>query len=307
MTAKSQIPKKHHFIPQFWTKNWASSDGLVQRFTRPHPSKVASLRKHPAAIGWHNRLYELPSAADKSVNFETIFFRKLDQAASDLFKKLLAEPEPHLGAFESEALAIFIISLLHRSPSAIEAMEKLSSIMEAEIRSELRPRYHEVRGKDDPQTVEEFEQQLGPDPHLRHLSGVFREVTASNRLASVFVRLNWRRIQFTDAENNLLLSDDPLIRTNGILQPNGHLAFPPSPKIAIFGLNRPEHFKELIDQPLSNIVTQMNTQAVESARHFVVDRDERQHRFISNRFGQNPRPTLSEASLKTKMAHGAVS
>jgi hypothetical protein len=169
--------------------------------------------------------------------------------------------------------------------------------MEREVRAELRPRYPELRRENDPLTVEEYEASLGPESHLQHLSSVFKEIVASNRLGSLLTRFSWQRLNISADENNLLLSDDPLIRTNGLLSPESHIAFPLTPKIAIFGLMDGNHFYRLVNQPLKDIVKQMNAQAVESARHFIVDVDESQFRFIRNRFGRKPRPTLSEASL----------
>jgi len=298
MQQKQNPPHKHHFVPQFWIKNWAGADDQVQRFRNPYRQVIASERKYPAAVGWHDKLYEIPTHGKKLLDFETLFFKKVDQAAFDLFEKLKTQSAPSLGPIETEALAVFLITLLHRSPAGMLAMRKLSRHMEREIREELRPRYSELKKRGDPPTVEEYEALQDPDSYLDYLAGVFRTVVMSDKIANMLVQLSWRRVLIPDNMRNLLLGDDPLIRTNGIAQPEGHVAFPLTPKIAIFGTFCSNHFDELMDQPLKNIVRQMNTQAVETARHFVVDRDERQLSFVSNRFGKSPRPTLSEASLK---------
>jgi hypothetical protein len=40
--------QKHHYIPEFYLKQWAGSDGRLCEFNRPHKKVVAQM-KHPSA------------------------------------------------------------------------------------------------------------------------------------------------------------------------------------------------------------------------------------------------------------------
>lgn len=298
MSNPPQIPNKHHFIPQFWIKNWAGTDGKVQRFRNPYKRIVSSQRKFPAAVGWFKGLYDISTHGKKTLDFETLLFRKIDQSASNLFNRLKATPLPALRKSDTVSLGIFITSLLHRSPAGLEAMNKLAEKMERDIRADLRPKYSKIRGPNDPPDVESYEALLGPNAHKDHMAGMFHTVLGNENVVNAFINLFWRRIDLPPEAPNLLLSDDPLIRTNGLLYHDGHVAFPLTPRSAVIGVYDEQYFHELFSQPLVKLAKLMNLQAVESAREFVVDQDERQLRFISNRFGSKPRPTLSEASLR---------
>ncbi|WP_394727374.1 DUF4238 domain-containing protein [Altererythrobacter sp. GH1-8] len=293
-----QTPRKHHFVPQFWTKNWLGPDGKAQRFTNPHGNIIVSERKATVAIGWSEKLYNFPTHVEQTLDFETLLFRHIDQRASDLFKKLCVESNPTLSTSETETLAVFLLTLLHRSPAGITAMRALSRIMYEEVRAELRNSYHEVRAKNDPQTVEEYEKLKGPEAYLDHFSNIFRTVVFSEKIAQFLANLHWKRITFKVPDRRLLLSDDPLIRTNGLAGPEGHVAFPLTPYIAIIGCNDSDFFETIFSLNQRELIGRMNEQTVQSARHFVVDIDNSQERFIRNRFGRIPRPTLSEASLR---------
>ena len=275
-------------------------DGKAQRFTKPFGEVIDSKRKPPSAIGWIDKLYEFPHYNKTQLNFESLLFRKVDQRASDLFQKLIEENAPALTSSESEALAVFLMTLLHRSPAGIAAMRELSRIMLAEIRAEIRPRYPELRSPGDPVTVEEYEAGLSADAHLEHFSRIFRTAVISERVGQFLANLHWRKAIFSVDKHSLLLSDDPLIRTNGLANPEGHVAFPVTPRIAMIGVYEKNFFSQIFAQKEKKLITNVNVQAVESARHFVVDVDDKQSRFIVNRFGKKLRPTISEQSLKSK-------
>ena len=297
MSTKQNAPHRHHYIPQFWTKRWRGNDGLVQRFTNPHQNKIVSLRKPTASVGWLDKLYEFPHFNNTLLNFEALFFKDLDQRTSNLFDNIESLPNPNLDEDETEILALFIMTMMHRKPSDIAAMREHSRRIFNEIREELRPSYSELRKEDDPDTVEEYEANQGVDAHLEHFSRLYRTAVLSERIARFLMNLNWRRLIIPETEFRLLLSDDPVIRTNGLAKDDGHLAFPLSPRIAVIGAYSETLLNRVFELQPKQLVKNMNTQAVESARHFVIDKDEAQSRFIQNRFGRSIRPTLSEQSL----------
>ena len=258
------------------------------------------MRKHPASVGWTENLYNFPTYQNRQLNFEILFFRQLDQQTSNVFDKLRTEAEPALTPEETHTLTVFLMTLLHRTPAGVSSMRDLSKRMYNEIRERLRPRYLEIRGPNDPPTVEEYEEQRGAEAYLEHFSNVFRTVVSSQRVGNFLASMSWRRISVPNSCHNLLLSDDPLIRTNGLARADGHLLFPIAPKVAIIGATSEDHLNIILDLAPKVLVRQMNQQAVGAARHFIVDSNEDQIIFIRNRFGTNIRPTLSEQSLTRK-------
>ncbi|GMN03723.1 hypothetical protein MTsPCn3_24540 [Erythrobacter sp. MTPC3] len=273
---------------------------MAQRYTSPFPGVIASHRKHPAAIGWEERLYDFPAMDKKTLDFETLLFKRIDQHASDLFTKLKNSPNPILSKRETETLAVFLLTLMHRSPAGIAAMRQLSKMLFEEVRAEIRDTYNTTRSEIEPLTVEDYEAQQGPDAYLDHFSNIFRSVVFSEKIAAFLANLHWKRVKLEAPDRRLLLSDDPLIRTNGLAGPEGHVAFPLSPKFAIIGCNQSQYFDKIFSQSPRILIGKFNEQTVQSARHFVVGVDEQQDRFVRNRFGKSQRPTLSEQSLNDR-------
>ena len=146
-------PRKHHYIPEFWTKRWVGPDGCAERYTRPIPEKIVSHRKPPSAIGWRESLYILPDFQETTKNFEINFFKIIDQRASDIFDKIDNSNEVKLNKSESVSFSLFILSLLHRSPAAMELLEKSTKSTVESIISDLQTKYDLVRSKNDPETL----------------------------------------------------------------------------------------------------------------------------------------------------------
>lgn len=289
-------PRKHHYIPEFWSKRWTGPDGLAERYTRPYHGKVVAYRKPPSAIGWREALYELPSFQGVKRNFEVEFFKKIDQRASDLFDRIEKSSQVSLTKIETVSFSLFILSLLHRSPSSISLLEFSTKRTLENIILDLSKKYENIRSNKDPKTFEEFYYHYDDIKKLSHLSNVFATLILSENLANFISNLHWFKIDLSGSRFQLLLSDDPLIRTNGLAKPDGHLALPISPRLALIGVYERSYFKSIASQSSTTLARLMNTQTVESAREFVVATDRRQEKFITRRFGQDLRPTLIEQS-----------
>lgn len=50
------IPKKHHYLPQFFMRRWVDADGMVTEYRRPRTELIVK-RKHPAQTGYIVDLY----------------------------------------------------------------------------------------------------------------------------------------------------------------------------------------------------------------------------------------------------------
>jgi hypothetical protein len=52
-------PRKHHYVPVFYLKQWAGGDGRLCQYRRVYDGKVAVNRKHPDATGYKVDLYKI--------------------------------------------------------------------------------------------------------------------------------------------------------------------------------------------------------------------------------------------------------
>src|SRR5271156_4351330 len=91
MSNKMSIPRDHHFVPQFYTKQWIGADNELCEFTRPYKALV-DRRKSPAATGFKRDLYRIEGVSEEICqSIELGFMRLTDQGAHLILQKLLNE------------------------------------------------------------------------------------------------------------------------------------------------------------------------------------------------------------------------
>ena len=87
---------KHHYVPVFYQKLFAASDGLLWVYDR----KLKTYKQlHPRAVCFQNDLYAFEDISKPNQIVETQFFSDIDGSAAAAFKKLptvLASPAPVL-------------------------------------------------------------------------------------------------------------------------------------------------------------------------------------------------------------------
>lgn len=282
----SQKAKRHHFIPQFWIKRWADENGFVKRYRR-FGSYVDVRTEPPKSVGYFHNLYELPVGLRTNHSLEESFFKPLDDRASKVFNVMDQEGDHTLSREQAVTLGVFILSLLNRTP------EGLNSIREA-ANAEYQSALSEACEKFDADVVKAFEA-AQPDnaPDIAFYRNFVKLMTSEN-LVGFISRMHWR-ILYRDTDTHpLLLSDDPLARTNGFRRPGGHFAFPLSPDKMAMAFYEEKLAEETLLVPAKILFDELNAQTVGAARHFVVAKTEKHTRFIRNRFGRDLRPPFGE-------------
>ncbi len=290
--SKSQNPPhRHHYIPQFYLREWTGKDGRLERYTQPYRSKLDIKRRPTKAVGWWDDLYIAPeNDPHKNYFLEWGFFKQLDDRAARVFRKLNGAPIPALSAEDISTWSTFLMSLLHRTPENLAAYKEVAGRLYDEAVPTIRDRYEELRTKDDPETVEEYEASLTAEDRERVVMRNFARVIANPNIGTFLNSLNWSAFDRPEDCPDYLLSDDPLARSNGLKKPDGHVAIAVSPRRLVVGTYEEKFLEEFRRIKPRELVFRMNTWTVEGARHFVASTDLRQTRFIRNRFGANPKP-----------------
>jgi hypothetical protein len=291
MSKAQNPPHRHHYVPQFYLREWTGPDGKLERYTKPIEGKLDIKRRPTKAVGWWEDLYRAPENDPHKDNFlEWGFFKQLDDRAARVFRLLNSTPIPALSAEEISIWSTFLMSLLHRTPEALAAYKETAGRIYDETVPEVRGRYAELRASNDPETVEEYEASLTAEDRERAVMRNFVSVIVNPKIGNFLNRLHWTAFDRPEDCPDYLLSDDPLARTNGLKKPDGHLAIPVSPRRLAVGVYERKFIDEFRGFEPRELIKRMNTWTVEGARHFVVSTDLRQSRFIKNRFGANPEP-----------------
>lgn len=283
----SKIPRKHHYIPQFYLRAWTGYDGRLLRYDNPFGSKITAKRVFTSQVGFEERLYSARNFADTDPEWlETEFFQKIDDGASKALRKLSQTPPLPLSDIEESMWSVFIRSLYHRSPSLLNKyleegvrywIEETPNIVDSALREREFAIDQETREILISNTMNNVE-----DSVLDNLPSVLM----SPRVGQFLNDLKKTIIDIPETCYDFLLSDALPVRTDGLMTEVGHYVIPINPRrllVAAFSEGTLQAIKAL---PANELVKRTNHQVVGYARHFVAARDESQDRFIRNRFGK---------------------
>ncbi len=301
-----QPSRKHHYIPIFWTRQWSGADGCVERFTR-HRS-VVDKRVPPARVGWAQDLYSVPGVApDRAQILEEQYFKQLDDWSAIALRKMVSIPPVPLNEHDVSVWTTFILALLHRTPENLRATKLAGREVWANGVPELRERYLELRKPGDPDTIEDYFAMRGSEESERSLLMTLPQLISNPTLGEHIVSMHWVYIDVPFGQLGLLLSDDPLARTNGILAPGGHFAMPLSPRRLLVIAPERSTIERFNRTPIGQLVRSVNRCTVESARRFVVAQSLAQADYIRASFGRDPKPAFNSnigAAIRAAAAAG---
>jgi hypothetical protein len=94
-------PTDHHYLPQFFLKRWARSDGRVCSWKRLSRNKVAMTPVAPKHTAYEPRLYSIENVPENEAQtIERKFFAKIDSDAANILQFI--ETIPKNDAWNSE-------------------------------------------------------------------------------------------------------------------------------------------------------------------------------------------------------------
>ncbi len=201
-------PKRHHYIPIFYTKQWTGADGRLCEYSRPWKETMAA-RRYPRQVGHADHLYTLPDQPpEKAQIIEKGLMGNVDNWAAQALALMLSisttirDPDGR----RSVGWAQFLYSMIVRNPEhLLKIEEKLASMsLGPEILNELRERYHELRGPNDPTTFEEYEKYLAANPFKVPAQRVLPNIINSKRVARKLTSMIWTIRSVNGATHPLL-------------------------------------------------------------------------------------------------------
>ncbi len=125
LNPQKQVPKKHHFIPQFYLERWTINGRLaVYRRANPRSNVVSVHLKPPKTTGWHDGLYDFHLGIGPNKHaLEVGVFRPVDGFAAQALA-LLEKGAEVRDARLREAWVLFLISLIIRHPTDIRTLRR---------------------------------------------------------------------------------------------------------------------------------------------------------------------------------------
>jgi hypothetical protein len=200
---------------------------------------------------------------------EQAYFQPIDNSAAKAKDELLSDSGGEWSPELVSAWTRFLLALVHRDPHSLSLYrERLKRNLKIFCR-DTQKYLETIREADDPQNYLDM---LAEDP-------TYYDSTALRLLPSVIDNgnvgqsingMNWTVLRLYDPCRSLLISDYPLVMSNGIRRDDGHLALALGPTRLFIACHRKKWLDQLIrDHTPAEIIANYNKCVVERANHFV--------------------------------------
>lgn len=284
------IPLDHHYLPEFFQKRWTTeTNSLVWRFTRPH-KKLDVKKVYPSQAGFETGLYSIPSRADPAARqaLESGFMTPIDTLAADALTyiqqhgKRPDDPKLHNGWTR------FVMSLIYRNPRAIAHLRRKVRENDEATWADIEARYETMKGPDDPATYREYREAAGTSLTDESEAKLISSMIDNANIGAHLNNMHWRFVEYGDPKHSFLLSDDPVMMSNGLRKLEGFLIVPVGPRTMFIAVNDLRVLSAFTSQG-NRVQRALNDAVVRQADHQIIASEESHRAFIDKRFKVSPK------------------
>lgn len=294
-SARSEAPRRQHFIPEFYLKRWRGADGKLVEWSRPDPrsSIVKPRRTAPKGTGYAVGTYDqhLPH---QSGHLEPTLMKPMDDRASVALSHI--EHGVRNADWPSDLRAAwvrFITSLELRHPDDIAALRLVYRERWLGNSNPYEERYQALRRDGDPLTVAEFFASVDPrsleDRALRMIASFVNVPRSTERL----LNMHWFVMEIPP-EAELLTSDRPLIRCDLAL-PDAYWSIPISPTKLFWAVGDWRWQSKVWTRPPKFWAERANRSTVTRASRLAFARTDAQRAFVERNLSRYRTPSIFEA------------
>lgn len=295
-------PKKHHYIPKFYTKRWADKgDGRLVVYSRPH-QRVIDRRLFPDGTGYLEGLYALRDFEPALTNqVEENFFKPVDSQASEALAALERYGDGVKWDVDSRtAWTRFLLSLLLRCPEDLALLRAYWAEESVASDADSEAKYADIRQSDDPATFRDYLLSRPQWEHERTLFEMFQRFIDNETIGTHINQMHWGVIETSKSNLRLMTSDRLIVRSAALKSPQGHLALPVGPSLLFVAASNPTFLTDLRRTPSRDIVMQSNRTVMTNAVKFGYANDLSQRRFVESVFATDHEPRLLEGTVEKR-------
>lgn len=209
-----QIKKKHHYIPKFHLSSWKDESGMLLIYRKDGRGEIESKRKHPSQVCFKNDLYTLKKdmfeSKDQMPDHVENELAKIDDNASRVLTELLSECSlSGLTAKERQFWAIYVNSLIQRTPDRLEALEAM-------MRSIIATTLDDIKSVATPETNHTWETcgKIFNDSNYgeNQVRTMLLQVIREEEWVSSLLEFRWQLIRLDDAfPYKFILTECPVV------------------------------------------------------------------------------------------------
>ena len=282
------IPKKHHYLPQFFIQRWVDAEGRVIEYRRPN-EELVHRRKHPAQTAYLTELYADESKTNpiERQALEMVFMQKVDDKAATALAYIEEHKTKPADPQLRDGWSRFLMSMVHRSPERVKYLtEKVQEYEDGKVNPRLQDEYVSLRGPDEPPNYEDWLKQQGPiTPELK--VKLLRLLIDSPRIGETLNAMHWCVYTLEYPRFGFLTGDHPIMLSNGIGHKAGFVVLAISPRRLFVAAHDQEVIKAFTSQRANALERAINDACVQQSRHVIVAHNDSQKVFVDRRFLQN--------------------
>lgn len=296
---QEQLSWRHHYIPEFYLKQWANAEGRLTQFSKPYRDTVVPKRVYPRQTGFVDRLYILQGVPEEQADvYERLFLSPVDSRAADVLRKL-KDGVTSFNAAERSAWSRFLLSLMIRHPQALAAMRERLATAALDIDPATERQYRRRRLPHEPPTLREALAQPRNVNAIAHRTLDVLRATADNpRIGAHLINMRWGQITFPYHAPALLTSDRPLIWAYGLRHPDCEIFLPLGPKAAFYACNTVAKDVLIRSVAAPSLAAYINEQVVRRAQDYVYGLSDVHQAYVQQHMGIDPEFTMAEALVR---------
>lgn len=285
------VPKKHHYLPQFFMRRWADAEGSVTEYRRPR-EKLVRKRKYPGQTGYIIDLYANENKTDpvERQALELTFMQQVDDGAADALAHIeerCAKPsDPAL----RDAWSRFLMSLMHRSPERVKYLTaKVKEYEDGTLNPNLQANYQALRTSSDPPRFQDWLAEQGPlTPDLR--VRLLKLLIDSKRIGDTLNAMQWSVYTLKSPRFGFLTGDTPIMVSNGIGHRRGFALLAISPSRFFIAAHDAKVIQAFETQRPNGLEQALNDSCTRQSHHVIIAHDDAQTEFVDKRFLKQTAP-----------------
>jgi hypothetical protein len=224
-------PKRHHYVGQFLLEGWSGVDGKLCVYAHKG-GRVVCDRHTPKHTAYEMNLYTIEAFAetDRQVVEKVVMNKMVDEPASRILKRLLAGELHQLDSHDRTVWVRFMFAQWLRSPEAIANVRKLGAdVLRANLDANPEE-YLAVRGDAPEKTAREWlEARIPGHEEVLTMARMLPMAIDNEVPGQVIINMRWDVIDLHGAGVDLLTSDRPVTRFQGIASPDACIMIPLDP------------------------------------------------------------------------------
>lgn len=281
MTSKSA--RKHHYVPRFLLDPWRIDGNLYGYYWDGSKQDVCVRKRGVRAFCKELDLLSLETSIVPSDVIESKFFGSVDNLGATVAKELIKNGPTGLSADERSNFGRLLLSLDARRPVNVAA------IKEKGVQHFKRELDH------DPELLEAFKREgidKKPSEFLAYITHtslsdrallMIQKLVDNPKVGTVLINAHWRVYHLGSGDGSYVLSDRPLLRTEGYDHPETVWALPLSPKALFVASNSLSVIQNFDRQTPLQLRKHMNQSSLNQVDRYVFMIDESNLPLVSKR------------------------